>query len=85
MQNDSNANTCYTLIQHFVLSGSGFELSPLSLEATFSSSITKRIDYVLSINNLFTTQFFYCTVYECRCGIFPGMCLHFSTVPEMDK
>lgn len=84
MQSDSGANTCYTLIQHFVLSDSEFELFPLSLEATFSSSLTKRIDYVLSIN-LFTTQIFYCTVYECHRGISPALCLHFSTVPEMNK
>lgn len=73
-----------TLYFSILFSGSEFELFSLFLEATFSCSIANRINDVLSIN-LFTTQFFYCTLYECHCGIFPGLCLHFSTVPEMDK
>lgn len=84
MQSDSGANTCYTLIQQFVLSDSEFELFPLSLEATLRSRLTKRVDYVLSIN-LLTTQVLYCTVYECHRGIFPALCLHFSPVLEMNQ
>lgn len=58
MQNGSNANTCYALIQHFVLSDSEFELFPFPWRPHSVALLQTRTDFVLSIN-LFTTQFFF--------------------------
>lgn len=60
-----------------VLSCYHFSRRPRSVEVDIY--IKKKEEDVIYIN-LYTTQVFYCAVYECHCSVFPGLCLHFSTV-----